>query len=197
MGRLINKNNGQGLIELILAMAIFSIIVPGMAVLALGSFNSLEQGGEQAEAMALAQEGWEAVRSIRDRAWNENIYQQSGVHVNGSQWDFLGEASVETNGDYTRTITYVDVCRDATDEIVECPGNYTDVHSKKVNVVVEWTTGLGKVNQVDYSGYLTNWNSNDWVEDIGSEFEDGSHTQTEVTTSLGNGDGAVTLERMN
>ncbi|MCH8986774.1 type II secretion system protein, partial [Patescibacteria group bacterium] len=79
----IQYNAGQSILEVIVAMAVFALIGAALVTMVVGSFEGLKQGGEQTQAEALAQEGMEAVRSIRDRAWNEHIYAQSGVEVNG------------------------------------------------------------------------------------------------------------------
>ena len=112
---LVNKNfykKGQSILEVIIAMAIFAMVSSAMVSLIVGSFSGLEQGGEHTRAEALAQEGIEAVRSIRDRAWNENTYSTSSVVVSGSEWIFDGEGTTEAIGQFTRTISFEDVCRD-------------------------------------------------------------------------------------
>lgn len=185
---------GQSILEVIVAMAIFSLIASSMAAMAVGGFTALTQGGEQIEAANLAQEGIEAVRAIRDRAWNKNIYSKSSVAINAGEWVFSGEGTEETIGQYTRVITFSDVCRDALDEIVACPGSYNDVHSKKVTVAVSWPVRSGVVNSVQKISYLTNWDSKEWVEDVLTDFEDGTFNNTATSTIFGDGDGAVILE---
>ncbi len=159
-----NNKDGQSLLELILALAIFSLIAVAMITMANGGFVALEQGGEQTEAENLAQEGIEAVRSIHDRAWNELTHNQSGVSASSSSWNFLGEGTTETIGEYTRTISFEDVCRDVSDDIITCPGSYTDLQSKQVTSSVSWVTGTGAINTVDQISYLTNWDSREWTQ---------------------------------
>lgn len=178
---------GQSILEVIVAVAIFSLIGAAMASMAVGSFTALTQGGEQTEAVNLAQEGIEAVRAIRDRAWNENIYNKSSIAVNSNEWIFNGEGTEETIGQYARTITFSDVCRDNNDEIVVCPGDYIDVHSKKATVIVSWEIRSGVVNSVQKITYLTNWDSKEWVEDAIVDFDDGIFDNTATSTLLGNG----------
>ena len=160
--RIAMNNKGQSLLEVIVAMAIFALISAAMITLSLGGFTALEQGGEHTEAKALAQEGIEAVRAIRDSAWNELIYTTSSVSVSSTQWVFDGEDSIETIGQYTRTISFSDVCRDVSDDIAVCPGDYTDIHSKKVSSVVTWEVRPGVSNSVQQFGYLTNWDTKLW-----------------------------------
>jgi len=147
-----------------LAMAIFALISVTMITLATGGFVSLEQGGEQTEAEALAQEGIEAVRAIRDGAWNVLTYATSSVSVTGTDWIFDGENTTETIGQYTRTISFASVCRDSSHTITTCPGSYTDIHTKQATVIVSWETRPGISNQVQKTTYLTNWDSRDWIQ---------------------------------
>jgi len=135
-----------------------------MITLSLGGFTALEQGGEQTEAEALAQEAIEAVRSIRDRVWNEMIYTTSSVSVSSSQWIFDGETTTETIGKYLRIINFFDVCRDNDNHMVDCPGSYLDIQSKKIIVNVSWEVRPGVNNEVEKTTYLTNWASTDWVQ---------------------------------
>jgi hypothetical protein len=187
-------NNGQILVEVVLAIAIFSLVGTATAVMALGGFNALSQGGEQTEAEALAQEGIEATIAIRNRAWNENIYNTSAVAINAGEWVFQGEGTAETIGQYTRTISFEDVCRDGSDEIVPCPGSYTDVHSKRAIVTVDWEVRPGITNTVRKEAYITNWDSREWTEDLTIDFADGTFIDTESSSTAGDGDGAITLE---
>ena len=69
-----SNQTGQSLLEVIIALAIFALIGSFMAPFIVESFVGLERGGEQTQAEALAQEGIEAVRSIKDSAWNEIFY---------------------------------------------------------------------------------------------------------------------------
>ena len=155
-------NDGQSLLEVILAMAIFSLITAAMATMVTGSFTALTQGGEQTEAQALAQEAIESVRSIRDGAWNELVYTTSSASISNNQWIFTGEGSTETIGKYTRIISFSDVCRDSNDDITACPGSYIDVQAKKMTVNVSWNTNQGKSNFVQQVTYLTDWDSQEW-----------------------------------
>lgn len=162
-----NKNyqtriQGMSLIEAIIALAIFSMIAAVIITMSMGGFNALTQGDDQSTAEFLTQEAMEAIKSIREGAWNELAYGQSSIDIVSNQWTLNGEGTSETIGKFTRNITFTDVCRDALDEIVECPGSFTDINSKLVTVEVDWQTNTGKSNSVVQSLYLTNWDSQDW-----------------------------------
>lgn len=189
------SQSGQSILEVIIALAIFGLIAAALASLSVGGLVGLEQGGEQTQAEALAQEGIEAIRSIRDGAWNENVYTTSSVAISGGEWVFSGEGTTETIGKFTRTISFKDVCRDASDDIAPCPSTYTDVHSKEATVAISWETRPGVTNIVQKIAYITNWDSRDRLEDVTADFADGTFTTT-TSTTLGDGDGAVTLEEL-
>ncbi|MDA2922331.1 hypothetical protein MYX07_03635 [Patescibacteria group bacterium AH-259-L07] len=159
-----DDKNAQSIIEVIVAVAIFSLLGVVMASFVVGGFHGMVQGGEQTEAESLAQEGIEAVRSIRDRAWNEFIYDRSGVVISGNQWNFSGEGTTDTIGQFRRTIDFSDVCRDVSDEIATCPALYADVQSKDVTVDVTWEVREGISNTVSQASYLTNWDSQEWTQ---------------------------------
>ncbi|MCA9397901.1 hypothetical protein KC573_03650, partial [candidate division WWE3 bacterium] len=161
---LFTKQSGQGLLELILALAIFGIYAASLGTMVLGGFRALEQGGEQTQALAITQEGIEAVRSIKDRAWNEIQYAQSDVEISGTSWDFSGEGTTATIDQFTRTILFSDVCRNSSDNMVNCPGSYTDPHTKLVTVRVEWQVASGATNRVTQTTFLSNWESSDWTQ---------------------------------
>ncbi|MBU2260230.1 hypothetical protein KKC44_06550, partial [Patescibacteria group bacterium] len=159
-----NDKFGQSLLEIIIAIAIFSLIGAAIATMVTGSLSVLTKGGDQIEADALAQEAIEAVRSVHDGAWNEIIYDSAVLSTSSSQWIISSGLSELIGSRFTRTITFEDVCRDSLDNIDICPSNYVDVNSKKVTVIVSWEVREGVTNSVQRIAYLTNWDSRDWVQ---------------------------------
>lgn len=66
-----SKEEGQSLIELIVASAIFMVVVSAIAYLVLDTYILDRDASERAQAVFIAEEGLEAVRSIRDNNWND------------------------------------------------------------------------------------------------------------------------------
>ncbi|MFH1790266.1 MAG: LamG-like jellyroll fold domain-containing protein [bacterium] len=157
------NNSGQSLLEVIVAMAIFGLITAAMVSMVLGSFYSLNQGAQQTEAEYILQEGFEAVRAIRDRAWNISEYSQSGV-TSTDGWQYLGEGTTEQIGKYRRIITFFDVCRDLSGNIADCPANYIDPHTKRVRILVRWQSQVGSTSTISAVSYISNWDSIDWTQ---------------------------------
>ncbi|MEI7452454.1 MAG: LamG-like jellyroll fold domain-containing protein [Candidatus Falkowbacteria bacterium] len=153
-----SKNKpAMSLVELIIAMAIFALIVMGLTGMAVGGYTALDRSGEQTEAASLAQEGIEAVRAIKSQAWNNLSYSTSGVQIVGGQWAFTGEGTTDTIGRYTRTISFANVCLNSDNiTIAACPADHVDPLSKMVTVDVAWSAGT-KTSHVIRQQYLTNY----------------------------------------
>ncbi len=153
---------GFSLIEAMMASSVFALIITALAGALVFGAQASVTAGARARATELAIEGIESVRNIRDEAFNELQYAQSGVDDTGGSWDFLGEGSTETIGEFTRTISFADVCRDSTDLVAACPASYTDPHTKQVTAVVEWESRPSFTSQVERTTYLTNWETAVW-----------------------------------
>ena len=160
----ISKQGGQTLLEVLVAIAFFALIVSALASLATGGLTGIQRGGDQTEAEALVQEGFEAIRSIRDDAWSNLLFSTSSVSISGGGWVFDGASTTEIIGDFTRTILFNDVCRDALDDLTPCPGAYTDVHTKEVAISVSWEPRPGVTNISEWFSHITNWEVREWLQ---------------------------------
>ncbi|MBT4277761.1 hypothetical protein HOD96_03405 [Candidatus Falkowbacteria bacterium] len=155
----ITNHNGFSLIEVLLAGSIFALAVTALVGAFIFGQESTMQAGVRSRAVFLIEEEAEALRSIRDGAWNELTYTQSAVEISDNKWIFSGEGTDETVGDYTRSIIFEDVCRDSSHDIVSCPGDYTDEQSKKATIEVTWTEAKVGSQSISQEIYLTNWDS--------------------------------------
>lgn len=165
-----NKRSGQTVLEVVIALALFSFIAAAIISLILGSLHGGQQGSQHLEADAFSQEGIEALRSIRDGAWNELPSSTSGVSVSVNQWVATGVS--DSLPPFTRTVTVSDVCRNVSGDIAACPASYTDPHTKYAESRVDWSTIENTPNTLVRSSYFTNWNSSlwtqtDWVGGVG------------------------------
>ncbi|OHA62969.1 MAG: hypothetical protein A3E07_02150 [Candidatus Wildermuthbacteria bacterium RIFCSPHIGHO2_12_FULL_45_9] len=187
---------GQSLLEVILALALFALFVTAFGSLATGGFTALTRGDEYAQAGFVAQEGMEALLSIRNKGWNELKYSESGVDIQNGEWTLKGEGSFDIAGNFTRTIFLYPVCLDASNQITSCPGLFTDAHSKQAIVRVQWETSHGQSQELMRTMYLANWESKEWIEDTEGDFSDGTFNGTAISPVLGDGDGAITLQEL-
>ena len=183
---------GQSLLEIIVAVALFSMAAAFVGSIILDALTVSSDGGEYSEALHRLSEGVEAVRSIRDFAWNELTFNQSGLSNAGGTWSFLGEGTTEQFGGLSRTIVFQNVCRDSGRAITSCPGLYTDPHTKTMTATVSWQGWTGIPKSLTQTLNLTNWLSRGWAEDILADFGDGEFTGTAASSTMTN-DGSVIL----
>lgn len=180
---IMGKNSGAVLIELIVSLAVFMIIVAGVFSTLLGSLRDTVDNKSQTEGHFLAQEGIEAVKSIRDNDWLDLADGTHGLTDGSGYWDFQGVS--ETIGDYTRSITIEGVNRDVSGDIVTSGGSL-DPRTKKITTTIDWI-GIASAQSIITESYLTDWNVFDWFETSDADFGAGSMTNVQV---VGAGDAA-------
>lgn len=162
------------MIEVLVALAIFSIIALIVSTLFLGGLESLSAGDQLSRATAVTQEGLDAVRSIRDNKWTDLVNGDHGLDASGGIWVLSGTS--DTVDEFTRVVTISDVERDGSGNIV-ATGGTVDGRTKLITVTVSWSA-RGGVQSTSASTYLTDWNVFDWHETNDSEFDAGNFFDT-------------------
>ena len=184
---------GFGLIEIIVVAAIASTTLAAFLQAGILSVRLLHAERESLEATMLAQEGMEAVRSVRDESWTNNIvplvngtvYYPSVVN---SKWTLGTTAPGLINQVYTRQIIFSQVSRNGTDDIAT--SGTVDAGTRKVTVTVAWST-----KQVQLVAYITDFQSklSPTVESKAISYE-GAITDTDMisfpSNNAGDGDPA-------
>jgi hypothetical protein len=135
-------NQGQSLIELIIAIGIFVFVTSALVFLILDSYISGRLATEITKADFLAQEGLEAVRSIRDNSWSDLTSGSHGLAISGGHWVFQGtseDISDQLNNG-SRVIEIENI----------------DQYRKKVTSRIDWQFSQ-KAEEVRLITYLTNW----------------------------------------
>jgi len=113
---------GQSLVEILVSLGIFAIVVSAVFFLFFGG-QSLSVDSSNAQiATEYASEGLEAVRSIRDRDWDELGDGSYGLVFQSGQWEF--SSSEDTKDIFTRTIFISTV----------------DANTKQASTTVTWQT---------------------------------------------------------
>lgn len=169
--------SGITIIEIIIALGVFSLLSAAIVSLALSGHQLLGRSEQLAEAGNLANAGYEAVRSIRDRAWNELVFDQARVYRENGAWHLAGDNVPEKIGKYSREVYFLPVYRDGSFEIVASGtlGAWLDPESKEVLVRVLWTGENGETRSVKRHFFLTDWSvrdniQSDWSGGSGQEF---------------------------
>jgi prepilin-type N-terminal cleavage/methylation domain-containing protein len=182
----INKSAGFSFVELLVAIAIFGILVTGVTFIVTNSFSNFYGVGDKQMLTEFAQEAVEAVRYIQNNSWqdieNATSAGNQGISKNANGiWQFSG--SDNTLGPLTRTISIINASRDGDGNIVDVGGT-NDPNTKQVTVTV---SGEGVADYVLVT-YITSWSHNtwqqtDWSGDSGREFwsdETMFYTDTDV-----------------
>lgn len=136
----VTMNRGQSLIEVLVAIGVFIAGAATVGLLVLDANVSSRQGGERTQAILLAREGLEAVRSLRDADFDNIAAGAHGIALSGARWVFSGASDVQDQ--FTRTITVTDI----------------DIDTKKIESVVSWQFTEVRRNSVALVDYLTDWN---------------------------------------
>ena len=160
---LINKSGfaghlaGFSLIEIIIAIAIFSLILAGGLTGFIPVLNQNRQSTEITQANRLAEEGLEAVRSIRNRDFNLLSNGNKGVGISNNLWTFSGTTDITDK--FTRQISITVANRDAGGSLV-ATGGTTDPDTWLIKSLVTWNYGVGETKQFSLNTILTNWRKN-------------------------------------
>lgn len=154
--------SGVGLIEIIIAVGIILVVFPAVTLLLLVSTKSIHDNIRNAEATYFAEEGIEALYSLRNKSWGAAIVPLAAGTpyyplISGGEWTLPTTNPGLLNSLYTRTVTLGAVYRDPNDNIAAF--GTSDPESRKVSVSVTWQSG-GENKSVALETYITNFLKN-------------------------------------
>ncbi|MCD4760439.1 DUF2341 domain-containing protein [bacterium] len=153
------NNRGFSLVEVIVALGIFTILAMGVFNVVTNSYSNFSGSGNREVIAEFAQEGIEAAKAIRNNSWQDiedAVGSNHGVSKNASGvWNFVGIS--DTWDTLTRVVTVADVQRDANGDIV-ASGGTDDSNTKKITVTIS-ASGI-----TDYvlNTYVTDWSRLTW-----------------------------------
>lgn len=134
------SQKGQSIIELMIALAIFVLGSTVVTFVVIDAYIADRVGQERTQATMLAEEGIEAVRSIRDVDFDNLTADTYGLAVSGGKWVFSGSSDI-TDSKFTRQITITDL----------------DVDRKKIESQVTWEISAARTGSVILIDYSTDW----------------------------------------
>lgn len=138
-----NTQSGFSLLELILAIAIFSIGSYAMATMLIDSNISTRLTLDRTEALLYAKEGVLAVKSIRDSNWDllsDGEYGLAGA--SDDAWELSGTSDL-INEKYTRVLNISD--------------SETSSSIKDVLVTISWNLTTDREVSIALNTILTDW----------------------------------------
>lgn len=134
-----NSQKGQSLIEIVFAIAIFTVGVITVGYLIITALTSLHSATEATQARLLAIEGIEAVRAIREGGFDNILTGTYGLVLEQGLWTLT--SSSDTEGIFSRTITTEDI----------------DIDTKEVTSRVSWNVFGTREKNISYTTRLSNW----------------------------------------
>ncbi|OIP73562.1 MAG: hypothetical protein AUK08_03250 [Candidatus Pacebacteria bacterium CG2_30_36_39] len=147
---------GSSIIEVLVAVGIFVIISVTAISAVIGSTNIGRLTQDQTKAQAFAEQGNEAVLSMKNRDWTLITTGIHGLAESGGNWIFSGSSDQDSSGKFTRTTTVETVQRNGAHVIVASGGTIDD-NTKKITVSVKWQPSPNRNNNVQFVTYVTNW----------------------------------------
>ncbi|MBI5465813.1 MAG: hypothetical protein HY974_00820 [Candidatus Kerfeldbacteria bacterium] len=176
-------SHGQVLVEALLGIVVSTAMLAGSAALINSSLKLNKEGGKGSAALALAQEGMEAVQAIRDTSWH-NLYNPpdgAGASSNkgasypyyvgksGTTWVLTTDTAdkdITVDGlVYSRVVQIDNVSRDNSTRDIVTSGGTNDPATQKVTVTVT-ATGSADVALVQYFTRVythSPWQQSSWA----------------------------------
>ncbi len=168
---------GFTLVEVLFAIVLLGIMLSTVLLSLSGQLTHVASSDAEMRAISLAEEGLEAVRSIRDTDWGALAAGSHGLVFSESGWSLSG--SPEAEDGLTRTVTITDL----------------SATERKVTVDVSWTPEGRSPRLYSLSTILGDWR-NLPSEDLGGDLEGNWHDPTIVGNMLdfGNGFRGIAVE---
>ncbi len=170
---------GQSLIELLLTIALVSIILPALLTGFVSTRNNRVVRDQRQHATSYLNEAQEAIRAVRANGWSNISPGTYHPVVSGSTW-ILTSGSELIDSNFTRQIVIEDVKRDANGNIAQ--DGTLDPATKLITISVSWDSPFP--NSVNVKSYLTRHDSNIHTDTTIADFS-GSKNGTAVIKTNG------------
>ena len=126
--------------ELLIALAIFAVVASSIIFVTIDALEAGRVGKDRSIALAYAQEGLEAARSIRNRNYSELINGTYGLTQATNQWSFSPTLENLQNR-FKREILIEDYA----------------ANEKKLTSRITWQLRVGRNLKVELISILSNW----------------------------------------
>lgn len=159
----IDITRGIALVELIVGIALVSVIMLAIVGLAARNIRLSQIVLENVQADFLVEEGIEAIKLMRNDAWTNLTAlaydQEYGLAYVGTSW--TATTASDTTDGFTRTFVLSEVTRDINDDIADT--GTIDTQTLLVNVDVAWASATGERSRA-LSFYITDFFSETYAE---------------------------------
>lgn len=136
-----NSRRGYSIVEILVAIFVFVSIATILIYLLVDISTSNQQEKFRLTAVALAQEGLEATRNIRDSGWSNVSTGNHGLAKTNNQWEFSGASDLDSTGTFSRVVSISSLAADRL--LVTSTISYNFFGLRNISI--------------SQSTYLTNW----------------------------------------
>lgn len=154
-----NKQKGIGVVEIIVVVGLIGTLVLGLIQFTVLSSQPTSKTVRETQATALAEEGLEALKALRNESWasqidiltNNTTYYPTVV---SSNWTMSTTDPGLVDNTFSRTVVLEAVYRDANDDIAQ--SGTVDTGTRKATVTVSWNE-RGTTESVVLETYIANF----------------------------------------
>jgi Tfp pilus assembly protein PilV len=134
-------SKGISIVEIVIAAGIISVSIVGIVGAIQIYLKVVHQNTREAQAVLLLDETAEAIQYLRDISFEDTIGAtdldtQYTVYWNGTGYE-LATSTIMLPYDMTRTVSFEEVRRDSSDQIVSSGGSI-DSETKKAQITITW-----------------------------------------------------------
>lgn len=183
------KIKGFSLVELLLAMAIFGLVVSANFGLAIDAYRSRQNDRTRLEAGLVIKDTVNSLYSIKNTSWSEMIsyFDEDEDGLNSRVVEIINnKVQINFGSKIENNITYQVYFKKANrvGGVLDPASEGTDPDTIKIVVVASWTDIFNNTQQLTENYFLTNWSSTTWTEyDYGS-FTNGNPSPVMTNTSV-------------
>ncbi len=179
---------GQSLVELLVAIGLAALLIPALLTGMIAASSGKAQENQRTQAVGLANEAQEIVRSIRNTSWSTFASYPLGqpLHpvLSGTTWTLV-TGSATTNS-FTRQVIISAVYRDGNGNIAT--SGTLDPSIRQVAASVSWNSPIS--TSVTTTAYLARLTNASYIDTTVADFTAGTKNGTTVTDMI---DGEVEL----
>lgn len=136
-----SHTKGFSLVEALLSVSLFALFVTALVGAVIYGRESTAVAGARARAIAIAEEGLEATRNIRDASFASLTNGNHGLAISSNQWAFSGTSDTVDN--FTRQV------------VISTPST----NRRQAVSTVTWQQTPSRTGSVALTTYHTNWRS--------------------------------------
>jgi prepilin-type N-terminal cleavage/methylation domain-containing protein len=189
------KLKGFSLVELIIAISIFSMAISSFAFLGVEAYRTLRTSQNRITASQKSKEIADLIMLVKNESW-ANIVDNTddGIkHILNSNGVLTMEDGEKVENELTYFFSISSGYRDENGNLLEIVDEqYEDLSTRIINLTIVFPASIFGISEYNTKIYINNWNARRITQSTLDEFNTGDTNGTNVEEI---GDGAITLAR--